>query len=57
MAIPEPAVADVLVRLARVLKAAGRLDPNPWGGPDGSRPDCYQLLVVARRRNGCLDEV
>lgn len=51
--IPEAAVPDVLVRLARAAKAAGRFDGMPCDDP----VDCYQLLAVILEQEGRLVEV
>jgi hypothetical protein len=53
VAIPEAAMPDVLLRLARAAKAAGKLDGI---SPDASG-DCYQLLVIALDQQGRLGDV
>jgi hypothetical protein len=51
--IPEAAVPDVLVRLARAARAAGRFDGIVRDNPI----DCYQLLAVILDQAGRLADV
>jgi hypothetical protein len=53
VAIPEAAMPDVLLRLARAAKAAGKLDGISPDAPG----DCYQLLVIALDQQGRLGDV
>lgn len=53
VAIPEAAIPDVLVRLARAATAAGRFKAVACDDP----ADCYEFLAVALAQVGCLDEV
>ncbi|GFG76330.1 hypothetical protein MBOT_36950 [Mycobacterium botniense] len=51
--IPEAAIPDVLVRLARAAKIAGRFDGTLRDEP----ANCYELLAVILAQEGRLSEV
>lgn len=51
--IPEAAIPDVLVRLARAAKMAGRFDGTLRDEP----ANCYELLAVILEQEGRLSEV
>lgn len=51
--IPEAAIPDVLVRLARAAKMSGRFDGTLRDNP----ADCYQLLAVILEQEGRLSEI